>query len=82
MSTRIYGLSALASLVLIASPAAPSVQEFFTVVRDRGEVTTRLRELLDGVGPVESATVVTDRATGSCGSRPAFMDGVENDRCR
>jgi RNA recognition motif-containing protein len=79
MTMRTYGVSLLASLVLIASPAVPVVYTFFIEDRPRGEVMTqklfigglsfstsaeRLREFLAGVDGVESATIVTDRATG------------------
>ena len=79
MSMRAYGISALASVMLIAAPTAPLVHEFFTEDRGRGGVMTqklfigglsfstsaeRLREFLAAVDGVESATVITDRATG------------------
>jgi len=79
MSLHAYSVSVLASLMLIASSAAPLIHKFFTDDRGRGEVMTqklfigglafstsaeRLREFLAGVDGVESATVITDRATG------------------
>jgi hypothetical protein len=79
MSARAYGVSVLASVVLIAVPAAPVAHKFFTQDRGRGEAMTqklfigglsfstsaeRLREFLARVEGVESATVVTDRTTG------------------
>jgi RNA recognition motif-containing protein len=79
MSTLAYGVSVLASLLLIGSSAAPVVQRFFTEEGGRGDVMTqklfigglsfststeRLREFLAGVEGVESATIVTDRGTG------------------
>ena len=79
MSTTAYGISAVASLLLIAPAAAPVAHKFFTEDRARGEAMTqklfigglsfstsaeRLREFLARVEGVESATVVTDRTTG------------------
>jgi RNA recognition motif-containing protein len=79
MSIGAYGISVLASLMLIASAAGPVAHKFFTQDRGRGEAMTqklfigglsfstsaeRLREFLARVEGVESATVVTDRATG------------------
>jgi cold-inducible RNA-binding protein len=79
MSITAYGISAIASLLLIAPAAAPVAHKFFTEDRARGEAMTqklfigglsfstsaeRLREFLARVEGVESATVVTDRTTG------------------
>jgi RNA recognition motif-containing protein len=79
MSSRAYGVSVLASVILIAAPAVPLVHKFFTDERGKGVVMSqklfigglsfstsseRLREFMAGVEGVESATVVTDRATG------------------
>ena len=79
MSITAYGISAVASLLLIAPAAAPVAHKFFTEDRARGEAMTqklfigglsfstsaeRLREFLARVEGVESATVVTDRTTG------------------
>jgi RNA recognition motif-containing protein len=79
MSTGAYGISVLASLVLIGSAAEPVAHRFFTQLLGRGEVMTqklfigglsfstsseRLREFVARVEGVESATVVTDRTTG------------------
>jgi cold-inducible RNA-binding protein len=79
MSIGAYGISVLASLMLIASAAAPAAHRFFTEDFGRGEAMTqklfigglsfstsaeRLREFLARVEGVESATVVTDRTTG------------------
>ena len=79
MSTRAYSVSVLASLVLIAAPAAPVAQKFFTYPDERPDRTTRkllvaglsfatsaerLREFVGRVGGVESATLVTDGSTG------------------
>jgi RNA recognition motif-containing protein len=79
VSTRAYGFSVLASLILIASPAAPLAHMLFTPERGRGEAmpqklfigglsfstsTEQLREFLARIEGVESATVVTDRTTG------------------
>lgn len=79
MATRAYGVSLVASFVLIASPTAPLVHKFFTENRGQADVMThklfvgglsfstsaeRLQEFLAGVEGVESAMVVSDRATG------------------
>src|SRR5688572_29532062 len=41
MSTLVYGASVLASLVLIAAPAAPVVHRFLTEARGEGDVMTK-----------------------------------------
>jgi len=79
MSTAAYVVSVLASLLLIASAAAPLAYRYVTEDRARGEIMTqklfigglsfttsaeRLREFLASVEGVESATVITDRMTG------------------
>jgi len=79
MSTRAYSVSVLASLVLIAAPAAPVAQKFFTDHGESADGTTRklfvgglsfatsaerLREFVGRVDGVESATLVTDGSTG------------------
>ena len=79
MSAGAYGSSVLASLVLIGSAAVPVAQPVFTQTPGRGEIMSqklfigglsfstsseRLREFVARVEGVESATVVTDRATG------------------
>jgi RNA recognition motif-containing protein len=79
MLSRAYGVSVVASLLLIVSAVGPLTHRFFTEDGGRGEVMTqklfigglsfstsaeRLREFLSSVDGVESATVVTDRTTG------------------
>jgi RNA recognition motif-containing protein len=79
ISTRAYGFSALASIVLIAASTVPAAHRFFAPDRGRGEATIpkllvgglsfstsadRLREFLARIEGVKSATVVTDVATG------------------
>ncbi len=79
MSTRAYSVSVLASLVLIAAPAAPVAQKFFAGHGESADGMTRqlfvgglsfatsaerLREFVGRVDGVESATLVTDGSTG------------------
>ena len=79
MSTRAYSASVLASLVLIAAPAAPVAQKFFTYQGESADRMTpkllvgglssatsaeRLREFVGRVDGVESATLVTDGSRG------------------
>ena len=78
MSTRAYGVSVLASLVLIAAPAAPVAHKFFTYQGESPDRMTRklfvgglsfatsaerLRDFVGRVDGVESATLVTDGST-------------------